>query len=598
MSQEPLLNIVSTRDSNATISRFRKTPWQLILVFFILVIVICSVGLFYYESQWKLIKKEKQDELLAIADLKMSQIVNWRKERLADAATIFENSLLAPHIRELLQDHKGAKGKRQIRAWMESFRAAFQYDDILLLDKKGTILLSVVQKSEGIGTDAKKLSSSAMKTQQIIFSDLYRSEVSQKIHLSIVVPILDREENETLGVVLLQIDPYVFLYPLIQTWPTPSPTGETILISRDGDEVVYLNDLRYRKDTALIFRLPISDRHLPEAMAARGKEGIFEGIDYRGSEVLSAIRSIPTSSWSIISKIDKKEVYAPIRWRLWNVMLVIGLCIFSAGTVVIFIWRKREQEEQRAYRESLEATVRERTAELERANNQLQEFNKDLESFSYSVSHDLRQPLIVIEGFARSLIKKYGDKFDDYGKENLSIIRDQAAKMTRLINDLLSFCRASTKEIQKSDIDVSSLTHSIVEEMKATIGERTVQFEVRDLPVIWGDSSMIRQVMVNLLSNALKYTRARDIARIEIGGAEKEEGNIYYVKDNGVGFDGENAANLFSMFHRLHTAEEFEGTGIGLVITKRVVNKHGGRIWAEGKINEGATFYFTLPRKA
>ena len=150
--------------------------------------------------------------------------------------------------------------------------------------------------------------------------------------------------------------------------------------------------------------------------------------------------------------------------------------------------------------------------------------------------------------------------------------------MTQFVKDLLSFSRASTKEIKKSDVDMNVLWHSITEEMKMTIGQRNIQVDIKDLPAGWADESLIRQVLVNLLSNAIKYSGPRDVARIEIGGVEKEEENIYHVKDNGVGFDSESADKLFSLFKRLHSSEEFEGTGIGLVIVKRIVEKHGGRI--------------------
>ena len=575
---------------------FRKTPWQLLLIFFILVIALCSVGLFYYESQKKEIRKDKQDELLAIVDLKVGQIANWRKERLADAATIRENFLLVPHIRGFLHNPKGA-WKEGILAWMESFRETFQYDDILLLNKEGVLLLSVANKDAVIGPDAKKLASEAMEKRKIIFSDLYRSKVKDRIHLSILVPILSEDKSDTLGVFLLRIDPYLFLYPLIEKWPTPSLTAETMLVRREDGEVVYLNDVRHLKGTALTLRVPVSAPHLPAAMLLKGREGIVEGIDYRGTGVLAAIRSVPGSSWGIVSKVDKEELYAPIRERLWNVMLVIGLCLLSAGSGVLLIWRKKGEEEQRKYRQELEATVKLRTEELEQANKQLKESYKDLESFSYSVSHDLRQPLLVIEGFTRNLLKKSSDKLDDNAKGKLSVIGDQAAKMTHLIRDLLDFSHASTTEIRKSDIDMNVLLHSVIEEMKIATDKKTVEFNTKDLPAAWGDEALVRQVLVNLLSNAFKYSFPREHIKIESGGEEKEKENIYFVKDNGVGFDSAQADKLFSPFKRLHSSEEFEGTGIGLAISKRIINKHGGRIWAEGKLNEGAAFYFTLPKK-
>jgi signal transduction histidine kinase len=559
------------------------------------------MGYLYYKAQKEQIKKEKQNELLAIADLKVSQIANWRKERLGDAATIFDNFLLGPHVLSQLQTPKAqkTKGEKETLRWMKSFKAAYQYEDILLLDSNGTIRLSISQKKEVVGPETKQLLTKAIATKKIIFSDLYRSNVTGNIQLGLVVPIIAEEEGNSVaaGAMLLRMNPSDFLYPLIETWPTPSLTAETMLVRREGNEMVYLSDLRYGKDTALTFRLPISDPHLPVAMVARGKEGICEGVDYRGKEVLSAIRSIPDAPWFIVSKVDKEEVYTPLRGLLWNVMLLIGSSILLAGVGVVLIWRAREQEEQREYYQHLETTVKERTGELERANMRLEASYKDLESFSYSASHDLREPLMVIEWFSRNLLKKYRDKLDDDGKDMISVIHEKAGKMAQLIKDLLFFSRASTKEIQTSDIDMKALIQDVIEEADATIGTRNVQFESKDLPIAWGDPSMIRQVLVNLLSNALKYTRPRDIAKIGIGGIEKEGENIYYVRDNGIGFDEVQGDKLFCLFGRLHSSEEFEGTGIGLVITKRIIEKHGGRIWAEGKINEGATFYFSLRRK-
>jgi signal transduction histidine kinase len=576
---------------------FHKMPWQLILVFLVLVILISSVGVFYYEGQKRQIKKAQQDELLAIADLKVAQIVNWRKERLVDASIIRDNFLLTLQIQRLLRGPKVTRGERDILARMESFRDIYQYDDILLLNKEGDVRLSVSEEGKVVGPDAKKLVSEAIKRRDIVFSDPYRNKVTDTIELSIVVPILSADKADTLGVFFLQIDPYLFLYPLIDKWPTPSRTAETLLIRREGGQVVFLNDLGHRKGTALTLRLPLSDPHLAATMETRGKEGICEGIDYLGKKVLGDFQSIPDSSWAIVAKVDKEEVYAPIRVRFWNVTLVIVLFILSAGAGVLLIWRKREEEEQREYREQLEDTVKRRTEELDQAYKQLKESYKDLESFSYSVSHDLREPLMLVEWLARDLLQKSGDKLDANERGKLSVISEQARKTTQMIKDLLSFSRTSVKEIQKSEIDMNALLHSLVEEMKITIGERNVQIDTKDLPVAWGDESLIRQVLVNLLSNALKYTRPRDIANIEISGAEKDEENIYYVKDNGIGFDGKYAHKLFSLFNRLHSSEEFEGTGIGLFITKRIVSKHGGRIWAEGKVNEGATFYFSLPKK-
>ncbi|MCE5311761.1 MAG: hypothetical protein LLF86_01265 [Nitrospiraceae bacterium] len=577
---------------------FRNMPFQLGLIFLILVLLVASAGFYHYSIQKKEIKKDKQNELLAIADLKVSQIVNWRKERLADAATLRDNFLLAPQIKHMLQSSEKTRERRDILAWMASFKETYQYDDILLLDINGNILLSVAQRTGSVGPDAKMLIASALKTRNIIFSDLYRSKVVSRIRFSIVVPIMSKDKDEMLGVFLLRIDPYLFLYPLIEKWPTPSQTAETMLVRREKNEVLYLNDLRHVKGTALKFKLPISKPYLPAAMLVKGKEGIFEGIDYRGIEVLAAMRSVPNTSWGIVAKVDKEEVYAPIKVRLWNVMVVVGLCLLAAGLGVLLIWHKRDEEEQKKYREQLEVTVHLRTKELEQANKHLKKSYQDLESFSYSVSHDLRQPLVVIEWFAKNLLKKSGDRLSDDAKEKLAVIVDQAAKMTQLIKDLLAFSHASTREVRKSDIDMNALFQSAMEDIKITAGNRTVQFNVKKLPSAWGDEALIRQVVLNLLSNAVKYSAQREIAEIRINGEDKEGETIYSVRDNGVGFDSEQSERLFGLFSRLHPAEKFEGTGVGLALSKRIIDRHGGCIWAEGKPEEGAIFYFTLPKRS
>jgi PAS domain S-box-containing protein len=252
-------------------------------------------------------------------------------------------------------------------------------------------------------------------------------------------------------------------------------------------------------------------------------------------------------------------------------------------------------ESEIAERKKAEEEIRKLNEELQRRAKQLEQSFTDLESFSFTASHDLREPLIVIEWFSGNLLKKYGNELDDDGKETLTLIREKAKQMAQLINDLLSFSLISTKEVRKSRIDMEALTKEVFAGMKTAIGGRDVQLEVNDMPAAWGDPAMMRQVLINLLSNALKYTRTRAAARIEAGGSEKESEHIYYVKDNGIGFRNDDLDSLFGLFQRLQSSQEVEGTGVGLAIVKRVVEKHGGRVWAEGKVNEGATFFFSLP---
>lgn len=253
-----------------------------------------------------------------------------------------------------------------------------------------------------------------------------------------------------------------------------------------------------------------------------------------------------------------------------------------------FAENRRMSEELRRHREHLEELVDERTAQLEAA-------NKELEAFSYSVSHDLRTPLRAIDGFSRILLEDYGDKIDDEGKRLLNVVRDNTGRMGQLIDDILQFSRTGRLELNVAEVDMEGLARDVLDELMVTVSGRKPEVEIGRLPRIRGDRAMLRQVFANLLSNAIKFSRGSEPPRIEVGCNVEGKEAVYFVKDNGVGFDMQYVGKLFGVFQRLHGVNEFEGTGIGLAIVKRIVGRHGGRVWAEGKVHEGATIYFALP---
>lgn len=233
--------------------------------------------------------------------------------------------------------------------------------------------------------------------------------------------------------------------------------------------------------------------------------------------------------------------------------------------------------------------------DLEQRAALLEGANKELEAFSYSVSHDLRAPLRHILGFATMLQEDAGPALKEKPREHLDKIRESATRMSSLIDDLLYFSRFSHVELTRESVNMNALVESVIGDLEAEVKGRKVVWKCTPLPRAWGDRSLLRQVLVNLISNALKYTRKSDPAEIEIGVRDGSPGEtVFFVSDNGAGFDARYADKLFGVFQRLHKASEFEGTGIGLASVRRIIARHGGKTWAEGKVGQGATFYFTL----
>ena len=233
--------------------------------------------------------------------------------------------------------------------------------------------------------------------------------------------------------------------------------------------------------------------------------------------------------------------------------------------------------------------------ELTRLRRHLEDANRELEAFSYSVSHDLRAPLRAIDGFSRILLEEYNEKLDPEGRRLLNVVRDNTVKMGLLIDDILKFSRAGRLELNFAEIDMEELAHSVMEELKPGAVGRKLRVKISPLPRLSGDRAMLHQVFVNLLSNAIKFTRTREEAVIEVGSHIENNEAVYFVRDNGAGFDMQYADKLFGVFQRLHSESEFEGTGIGLAIVKRIVTRHGGHVWARSEPDKGATLYFALP---
>jgi signal transduction histidine kinase len=282
----------------------------------------------------------------------------------------------------------------------------------------------------------------------------------------------------------------------------------------------------------------------------------------------------------VVGTIDPRSVYnhpAAIA-HPWTWAAIHAGFVAAAGTVYVIAWRLNED-------------VR---AQLERSNAKLAEAVKELEAFSYSVSHDLRAPLRSIDGFSRIALRDHEQELPERARHYLKVVLESAGQMGELIDDLLAFAHLGRQSVKKRPVATASLVRQCLEDLSAGRDGRNAEITIGDLPPCQADPALLKHVFTNLLGNALKFTRDREPARIEVGCEAGEVPPVYFVRDNGAGFDMKYSEKLFGVFQRLHHAEDFEGTGVGLAIVERIVRRHGGRVWAVGEVDKGATFYLTL----
>ena len=1003
----------SQREGTKPVTPPASRAWPAFGVLFLLVAAaIIEAGVFYYRTYQRHFRADAERQLSTIADLKVAQIADWRRERLADANYVQRTPYTARRALDALAQPDSGTTRRMFTSWLNVLMAGGQFDQALLLDEGLNIrLIHPPRVSNALSQVEHRAAEQALRSRQVTVADLHRVS-NGPVYLSLMVPLLVRREgardnvppagtdpspaDRSAALLVLRINADKTLYPLIKRWPTPSRTAETLLIRRDDNDALFLNELRFRTNTALTLRSSLLDSNLPAVKAVLGQKGVVEGRDYRGVPVIADLRPVPDSPWFMVARMDAAEVDAPLRERLWQMMVTIGALLFGTGAGVGLVWRqqhlrfyqeraaaaemirqnearfrtlvenipqkifikdldlrwvsvnnnfaldlghrpeevvgkndydffpkgladkyradderiiqtgqteeleekhlqdgretwvhvvktpvrdeqgritgvfgifwditerKRAQEAleeseaslreaqriaslgsyvldipsglwrssdvlddlfgidqtyprsvegwmalvypadrammadyfknevlgqgrtfdkeyrivshkaqaerwvhglgklefdaqghpvkmhgtiqditerqkaQEALRQSelklravldatpfpialvdiedkriafwsrsalalfghtaptakewyqlaypdpayqrevvsrwkpalekallsgqavnageyqvtchdgsvricelyatfladnlivtfhditqrkqaedethklnteLEERVRHRTADLEAA-------NKDLEAFSYSVSHDLRAPLRAIAGFARILVEEHGPQLPAAAQRYLDIVQSNTLHMGHLVDDLLALSRLGRQEMATETLEPAQLVRQALELLRGEQEGRNVKITVGDLPPCRGDAALLRQVFVNLLSNALKFTVKRDPAVIEVGFMEscgdgvaaspqdsvpplpqQASGPVFFVRDNGVGFDMRYVHKLFGVFQRLHRMEDYAGTGIGLAIVQRIIQRHGGRVWAESELDKGATFYFTL----
>jgi PAS domain S-box-containing protein len=318
---------------------------------------------------------------------------------------------------------------------------------------------------------------------------------------------------------------------------------------------------------------------------------LFDFMDDEGREICT--RNIERRRQGLTELHDFKLLHKngqPV-WTMMSTSPILdktGAYIGALATVADITRRRTAEEQVRQLNKDLEQRIAERTAELERS-------NQDLEAFAYSVAHELRNPLRGISTFSEALTEDYAARLDEAGVDYLRRIRASTQRMAELIDGILALSRATRVALAQQECDLSEMAHNTLEHLRQLDPGRTVRFTCQDGLVDRGDAQLLQQVLENLLSNAWKFTRARPVAEITFGASPAPAGGrIYFVRDNGAGFDMAYQSKLFGVFQRLHTQQEFEGTGIGLATVERIIRRHAGRVWGEGQVEAGATFYFTL----
>jgi len=326
------------------------------LIFAVVVIGVVAAGVFYYQSQHEECQSEAEITLSDIADLKVDEVSLWRKERLADANTLYKNIAFAALVQRCLDQPDNLPPPEQLQSWLENLRKSAQYDRIALYNTATRLWTWFALGSEPITANSLQETRKAEQTKQVVFSDFYRSEYTGKIHLRLFIPILNNQNPQhVIGVLMIRIDPNVYLYPFLRRWPFPSKTSELLFARRDGNSVLILNDLRFKDNTALSLRIPLTKKTSPAARAVLGERGNIEGIDYRGVPVLAALRAVPDSPWFLVAKIDAAEVFAPMRERFWTTFALVSMILTALFLTVGLLWR---HQHARFYRQRAEYAER------------------------------------------------------------------------------------------------------------------------------------------------------------------------------------------------------------------------------------------------
>ncbi len=489
------------------------------------------------------------------------------------------------------------------------------YENIYLIDNNGVLYL---QAKEGVFLSS--VAQDGFHARGSNGFSLCIRDFGYGPHLYVCGPLILRDEP--LGVIVFEKNTDA-LGRITELSCVSHHSEETVLAFRGPEgEARFFSKLKFGNATTTV--VPPDELNVPMIQALKQSEVVlFNQPDYRGVPVLAATRYIEAADLGLVTKIDISEAYTPIYEVRNRLLLISGITVivimvfsyfFSRGLSQPIVKLKEEVEKVgrgelyvsevthagdeigalgSSFREMVEH-LRSAFNQIEQKNQQLENLNKELEAFSYSVSHDLRAPLRSIDGFSKILLEDYDDKLDDTGRDYLHRVRAATQRMGQLIDDMLTMSRITRRDMKPQIVDLSGVAGGIAGELTQREPGRRVNWRIQPGLATLGDEALLKIALSNLIENSWKFTSKKEEATIEVGSKEIDGDEVFYVGDDGAGFDMQYIHKLFTPFQRLHRAEDFTGTGIGLALVQRVINRHGGRVWAEGEEGKGATFYFTI----
>ncbi len=531
---------------------------KLILIFAVLSAGIIATSYIAYSGYKKHYRTEVERELTSIADLKVAQVSRWIGASKEDAKLISSNVLFSNLARRYLRNQHDSAAERQLREWIGQYSKSYDYDQVRVLDTRGVTRMSSPEGLLPASAAVTNRIREVLQSGRITIVDFYQHDYDGRIYLSILIPIHDASAGKrTIGVLSLRVDPEKYLYPFILGWPTPSQTGETLLVRRDGNDALFLVDLRFRKDSALKHRIPLNRTDNPAVMAVIGRTGIVEGMDYRGQPVIADIRPVPDSPWFLVARKNTTEVYGQARGQLWLIVGFVTVLLFGSGAGLAFVWR---QQSIAFYQ------VRNLAAHLQSVREE------ERTRIAREIHDELGQALTA----QKMDLSWFRDKYGDHKP-----IFDKAVAMLDTLNATIRSVRRICTELRPSILDDFGLVEAIKWQadqfQKRTRIECTLDPVPEDIEIDKDRSTALFRIFQEALTNVLKHAEATKVkARLT-----KEKDNIILeVIDNGKGITDK----------QLSKPQSF-----GLIGMRERVYPWGGKVEVIGDSNKGTKIKVSMP---